>query len=111
MIKKLNEEDKIILVIILAITTLLGNAFLKTHFSSDTYVLIDLGYFEYPSQYFLLDGRLISTLACYIAGIYKIPYFTYLLGMDIIGICLLTLAIFVFYKNIVKLLRSKRKIA
>ena len=75
MIKK---EDKILFFIILAITALLGNAFLKTHFSSDTYVLLDLGYFKYPSQYFLLDGRLISTLVCYIAGIYKIPYFTYI---------------------------------
>ena len=53
--KKINIEDKIIFVTIFIITILCGNAFLKMHFSSDTYVLIDLGYMEYPSNYFSIN--------------------------------------------------------
>ena len=104
------EENKIVFFIILIITMILGNQFLKMHFSSDTYVLFDLGYMEYPSQYFLLDGRLISTVVCYIAGILKIPYNIYIVGMDFIAICLLSTTIFVFYKKIVQIIRSRRKL-
>lgn len=108
--KKLTKEDKILVSIIIGITAILGNAFLKTHFSSDTYVLFDLGYMEYPSKFFLLDGRLISTLACYIAGIYKIPYEAYLIVMDVIGVVILSVTIFIVYKKIVAIIRSNSKI-
>lgn len=107
---KMKKEDKILFLIILAVTAMLGNAFLQTHFSSDTYVLINLGYMEYPSQFFLLDGRLISTLICYIAGIYKIPYTAYLIGMDCIGIFLLSLTIYIFHKKIIDIIGAKEKL-
>lgn len=85
--------------IILVITLLLCQNFLQMHYSSDTYVLYKLGYFEYPSKYFLLDGRLISTIVCYLAGILLIPIESYIVGMDFIGIVFVALAIYLI-KNL-----------
>lgn len=72
--EKLKKIDFSTFGVIVIITTLLCNAFLQMHYSSDTFVLLDLGYIDYPSKYFLLDGRLISTLVCLIAGILHTPY-------------------------------------
>ena len=85
-LKQLNKQNVIRYFIILGITILFCQNFLQMHYSSDTYVLYDLGYMEYPSKYFLLDGRLISTIVCYLAGILNIPIPAYIIGMDIIGI-------------------------
>ena len=84
-LKQLNKQNVIRYFIILGITILFCQNFLQMHYSSDTYVLYDLGYMEYPSKYFLLDGRLISTIVCYLAGILNIPIPAYIIGMDIIG--------------------------
>ena len=106
--KRFDKKDIILFFIILGLSVIMGNAFLQTHFSSDTYVLMDLGYLKYPSEYFLLDGRLISTLICYIAGIINIPFNIYLIGMDFIGIVLLSITIFVLYKKILQIMRNRR---
>lgn len=107
--KHINKENLIQYLIIMGITLILGNAFLQTHFSSDTYVLYNLGYFDYPSEFFLLDGRIISTLVCYTAGILHIPYNIYLVGMDFIGICILSFTIYLLNKKIIELLYIKDK--
>lgn len=107
--KHSNKKNLIQFLIIMGITLILGNAFLQTHFSSDTYVLYNLGYFNYPNEFFLLDGRIISTLVCYIAGILNIPYNVYLIGMDFIGICILSFTIFLLNKEITELLDIKDK--
>lgn len=105
---KLKKEENIILLIITAISLILCSAFLQMHYSSDTYCLIKWGYFEYPSYYFLLDGRLISTVVCYLAGALKIPYNVYIIGMDIIGILLLSLSVWVMYKTLVKIMKIEK---
>ena len=79
---------------------ILSNVFLKMHYSSDTYVLIDLGYMEYPKKWFLLDGRIISSIFCYIAGFFKIPYDVYIIGMDFFAILFLSFSIFVIFLHI-----------
>lgn len=105
--KSMKKQDIILFLMILGMSLLMGNAFLQTHFSSDTYVLMNLGYLDYPSEFFLLDGRLISTLVCYIAGIINIPFNIYLIGMDLIGIVLLSITIFVLYKKILQIMRNR----
>lgn len=80
------------------------------HFSSDTYVLYDLGYMAYPQKYFLLDGRLISTVVCFIAGILHIPINAYIIGMDFIGIIFVGTAIFTISKVFEKLINPKSPI-
>ena len=76
------------------------------HYSSDTYVLYDLGYMAYPEKYFLLDGRLISAIVCYIAGILHIPIKAYIIGMDFIGIIFIGTAIYTISKIFEKLINS-----
>ena len=80
------------------------------HYSSDTYVLYDLGYMSYPEKYFLLDGRLISAIVCYIAGILHIPIKAYIIGMDFIGIIFIGTAIYTISKIFEKLIKPKSQI-
>ena len=105
---KLKKEDNIILFIITATSFVLCSAFLQMHYSSDTYCLIKWGYFEYPSHYFLLDGRLISTAVCYLAGVLKVPYNVYIIGMDIIGILFLSLSVWEMYKTLEKIMKIEK---
>lgn len=107
--KKINKEEKILLLIIIAVSMILCSSFLQMHYSSDTYCLMKWGYFEYPSHYFLLDGRLISTLVCYLAGLFNIPYTIYIVGMDIIGILLLSITVFVMYKTLLNVMKIEKK--
>lgn len=105
MLKRISKQEKIKYLTIIGITILICQNFLQMHYSSDTYVLYDLGYMEYPSKYFLLDGRLISTIVCYIAGILNIPVKAYIIGMDLIGIILIGTSIYLIDKileNIIK---------
>ena len=110
MIKHFSKEDKITLLIIFLISIILGNAFLRFHFSSDTYVLIDLGYMNYPQNYFLPEGRIVSSLVCYIAGFLHIPYNIYIIGMTILAILFISIAIFIFYKKVVEILGTEDKL-
>lgn len=105
--EKLKKIDFLTFGIITLFTILLCNAFLQMHYSSDTYVLFDLGYMDYPSQYFLLDGRIISTLVCYTAGILHIPYEAYIIGMNAIAILFVSISIYITYKTITKLINTE----
>lgn len=109
MIQKLKNIDYKILLLITVITTILCSAFLQMHYSSDTYVLLDLGYMNYPSKYFLLDGRLISTIFCYIAGFLHLPYTLYIIGMDALGILFISVAIYILYKCMLNITKTKEK--
>ena len=104
---KLTREDSILLFSIIAFSLIICNAFLKMHYSSDTFCLMYRGYFEYPSYYFLLDARIISTLVCYIGGILHLPYNVYLISLDVIGVIFLSLSVFILYKLIIKQLDIK----
>ncbi len=84
--------------------------FLQMHYSSDTYVLYNLGYMAYPEKYFLLDGRFISAVVCYLAGLLNIPIKTYIIGMDFIGIIFISSAIYTMNKILEKLIKPKDKI-
>lgn len=108
MLKKLNKKNAIEYVIILIITLLLCQNFIQMHYSSDTYVLYELGYMKYPSKYFLLDGRLVSTLVCYLAGILNIPISAYIIGMNLIGIILIATAIYILSKVIENLIKPEK---
>lgn len=110
LIHKLNKQNVIKYLIIVGITLLFCQNFLQMHYSSDTYVLYDLGYMEYPSQYFLLDGRLISTVVCYLAGILNIPISAYIIGMDFIGIILIATAIYMMDKILEKIIKPQKNI-
>lgn len=104
---KLNKKDLIELSSITILTLLLCSNFLQVHFSSDTYVLYDLGYFDYPSHYFLRDSRFFSAIACYIGGLLNLPYPVYIILMDFIGMIFLSISIFMISKIIRNILTPK----
>lgn len=103
--EKLKNIDFVTFGIIVVTTTLLCNAFLQMHYSSDTYVLFNLGYMNYPQKYFLLDGRLISALVCFTAGVLHIPYTAYIIGMNIIAIIFVCISIYISYKTMEKIIK------
>lgn len=107
---KISKENLIEYFIIVIGTLLLCQNFLQMHYSSDTYVLYNLGYMAYPEKYFLLDGRFISSVVCYLAGLLNIPIKTYIIGMDFIGIVFISSAIYTMNKILEKLIKPKDKI-
>lgn len=103
---KISKENLIEYFIIVIGTLLLCQNFLQMHYSSDTYVLYNLGYMAYPEKYFLLDGRFISAVVCYLAGLLNIPIKTYIIGMDFIGIIFISSAIYTMNKILEKLIKT-----
>ena len=89
---KIKLKDPKTFLAILAISILICSNFLQMHYSSDTYVLMDLGYQKYPSEYFLLDGRFISAIICYLAGFLNLDYNIYIIAMDFLAIIFLSIA-------------------
>lgn len=103
--EKINKKEIIKFLGILGVIIIICSNFLQMHFSSDTFVLYKLGYFNYPSEYFLQDGRLISTIFCYLGGILHLPIPVYIITMDFIGMIFLAIAIYIIggiFKNIIK---------
>lgn len=111
MLKKLEKENVVKYITIFVVTLLFCQNFLQMHYSSDTYVLYDLGYMAYPSKYFLLDGRLISTIVCYIAGFLKIPIPAYIVGMDLLGIIFIGTAIYLMSRILENIIKPKKTIS
>ena len=50
--EKINKKEIIKFLGILGVIIIICSNFLQMHFSSDTFVLYKLGYFNYPSEYF-----------------------------------------------------------
>lgn len=109
-IKKIDKNELIKYSVIFIITLLLCSGFLQMHFSSDTYVLYDLGYMNYPQEYFLLDGRLISTIVCYIGGVLNLPIPVYIICMDFIGIIFIATAIYLMNKILERIVNPEKTI-
>ena len=106
---KINKNEIYILLGILGVIIIICINFLQMHYSSDTYVLYNLGYFKYPSEYFLKDGRLISTLFCYLGGILHLPIPTYIIAMDFIGMVFLAISIYIISKIFIDIIKPENK--
>ena len=106
---KIKKQDIILFICIWIFSIVVNNAFLQRHYSSDTMCLIDLGYFQYPLQFFLLDGRIVSTLVCFLGGIFKLPLDIYLFISYFIGIMLLALSVMLLFKFTIKYLNIENK--
>lgn len=106
---KMNKNEIYIMLGILGFIMIICMNFLQMHYSSDTYVLYNLGYFKYPSEYFLKDGRLISTLFCYLGGILHLPIPAYIIAMDFIGMVFLTISIYIISKIFIDIIKPENK--
>lgn len=109
-LENINKVNVLKYLVIQLITLFICQNFLQMHYSSDTYVLFDLGYMAYPSKYFLLDGRLISTLVCYMAGILNIPMQAYIIGMNFFAIIFIGIAIYLLEKVLEDIIKPKNNI-
>ena len=105
---KVTKENILLLSGIIAFSIIISNAFLQMHYSSDTYCLMYRGYFDYPSYYFLLDARIISTLICYLGGLLKLPYEVYIVSLDIIAVILLSISVIIVYRFMEKQLKVEK---
>lgn len=107
-----NQKNIIVYVSVLILCILICAPLLQFHITSDTYNFMDLGYFEYPSQFFLRDARIVSTMALYLGGTLNLPYEVFIIAMQIIAVIISATTIFCIYKTIEKRadLHSKSKI-
>lgn len=83
--------------------------FLRIHFASDTYCLYSVGYHNYI-LHFLQSARFFSALELWISQILDISFLSNLKIMSFIGIILITVAWFILYKFILKLLNKEKSI-
>lgn len=86
--------------IILLICIMLCAPLLQMHIASDTYNFMDLGYFEYPSQYFIKDARIISALVTYLAGMLNLSYETFIIGMEILAVIISAFSVYYIYRTV-----------
>ena len=107
--KKINKKEIYVLLGILVAIMIICINFLQMHYSSDTYVLYQWGYFKYPSEYFLKDGRLISTLFCYLGGILHLPIPAYIIAMDFLGMIFLAISIYIISKIFIDIIKPENK--
>ena len=106
---KITKEDSIWLAGILLFAFIMCGGLLKIHFASDTFNLMDLGYFEYPNQFFLKDARIVSSIVLYIAGFLKMDYGIYIILMEAIAIFLAGVSVYLIFQTVVKRLNITEK--
>ena len=87
---------------ILLFCVIICSPLLQMHIASDTYNLMDLGYLNYPSQYFLKDARLISTLITYLAGYLNLSYPVFIVGMEVLAVIIASISIYILYTTIIE---------
>ena len=102
-----SKKEIYMYMIILAICTIICSPLLQMHIASDTYNLMDLGYFEYPNQYFLKDARILSTILVYVAGILNLRYETFIVLGQIIAIIITATSIYNLYKMILEKIEKR----
>ena len=100
--KKIKKKDIVLYLVMLTFCIIVCAPLLQMHIASDTYNFMDLGYFQYPSQYFLKDARIISTLFTYLAGILNLDYQVFIVGMEVLAVIIASFSIYILYKTIGK---------
>lgn len=74
----------IIFLIVFIITVILFLPWIKGHYTTDTYEIMQMGYVEYASNVFLTNGRLLSAIFLIIANIINIPI-QWLVGISLVA--------------------------
>ena len=104
------KKDIFLLIGIILYSIIMCHVFLRVRYSSDAYCLMYRGYFDYPVHYFLLDGRIIASIICYVSGLLKLQYNVYFIIMDFLGIIILSISVFILYKYLSKILKFDGKL-
>ncbi len=72
MIKK-HKKDLIIFIVIFLFSIIMCNEFIKMHYTTDTYKIIDDGYMNYARNWSMKDGRIFTCMILVIAYLLRIP--------------------------------------
>ena len=104
-----NKKDIIIFAIIFIISFIIFIPFLGTHYSTDSYYIVNKGYKNYVINNSLKDGRLFMATIGYIAHLCNIPFDIYNLTLTILALftnCVTIMAL----KNIIINYKKEKKI-
>ena len=100
---RINERTKIVFMIVFY-CIITCSPMIQMHMASDTYNLMNLGYFGYPSAFFLRDARLISAGITYLAGVLNLSYPVYIVGMELIAVIVASISIYILYNTFSKII-------
>lgn len=95
---KIKKEKNVIFLILFIITIIACSAFLKPHYTSDTYRIIHDGYEFYSYDKFMKEARPITAILTMIMGIFNIPIEIYIVASFIISIILLNISVVELYE-------------
>lgn len=94
----IKKEDVIAFIILFILTLVVCAAFLKPHYTSDTYKIIFDGYEYYSYDKFLREARPITAILTMLAGIVNLPIEIYMLVSFILAIVILVASVMSLYK-------------
>jgi len=105
---KISKKEIITFSIIFVFTLIIFYQFLDMHYATDTYVLIEKGYYEYALNGSLAGGRAIMCVIGLVAGMLHIPVTAYVISTLVIALFISCVSVLVI-KNII-LQHKRRKI-
>lgn len=98
MILKIKNRKIIIYVLLVLISFIICQNYLKMHYAVDTYAMINMGYKNYATKYFLKDGRVFSFLITFLAGKINLPIEVFVRISTLIGIFVSCLSVMLIRK-------------
>lgn len=87
----------VIFVLTFAISLCICNAFLKQHYSHDTYKIIDVGYEAYAFTMFLREARPISAILTMLANYINLPINIYIVASFVGATAILSISVMILY--------------
>lgn len=100
------KKNIFIISIIFLISFIMYIPFLKMHMAPDTYQIIDLGYSNYATIFFMKSARIVTAITFYLADVININYETFVISMGIVALISQTLSVFFIYKLLIEELKQ-----
>lgn len=104
---KKNKEYIIMYLVIFIFSIIMCHNFLKPHYSSDTWAIIDKGYINYAMDFFMGDARLFSVFSMFIADLCNINIDAFVVVMDFLAIIISCISVIILYSLFLNLLNLK----
>lgn len=104
-----NKKDIYVFIGMLIFSIIICTNFIKIHFAQDTYCLFSSGYYDYMLV-FLRSARFFSALELLVSKALDITLLTNLRIISIMAIFFITLAWFILYKFVIKLIKKDKSI-
>ena len=106
---KVSKKEIITFSLVFVFSLIIFYQFLEMHYATDTYVLIENGYYKYAINESLLDGRVFMAIIGLIAGVLNIPNVAYIISTLVIGLFISSISVIVLKNIILKYKPAKNK--